>query len=161
MTTNPSGNSPVRNMNAYLRVRDAVAAIRFYSAAFGATEIFRLSEPSGRIGHAELQLGPAVLMVSDEFPEYGIHSPLAFNGTGCAMHLEVENVDETCNRAVAAGAKLVMAPADQFYGHRAAKLIDPFGHEWSLGQEIEKVAPEEMQRRYDAMFSQSESVAAG
>lgn len=141
----------------YLRVRGAAKAIEFYKQAFGATEKFRLTEPSGRIGHAELDFGPFVVMVSDEYPEYGIHGPEKFGGTGSSIHLHVEDVDRMTQQAVDAGAKLVMEPKDQFYGERAAKILDPFGHEWLLGSQIEEVTPEEMQRRYDAMFDGQES----
>ncbi|MDB5338095.1 MAG: Glyoxalase/bleomycin resistance protein/dioxygenase [Planctomycetaceae bacterium] len=136
---------------AYLRVRNAPTAIQFYCDVFGAREQFRLTEPSGRVGHAQLQLGPSVLMISDEYPEHGILSPLAFGGTGITIYMDVDNVDELTDRAVAAGAKLLMAPKDQFYGQRSAKFLDPFGHEWLLGHQIEDVSTEEMQRRFDEM----------
>ena len=151
MSAEVSARNRIREVYSYLRVRNADAAIRFYCEVFGAQEIFRLTEPGGRIGHAELQLGPAVLMISEEYPEYGIQSPLAFGGTGVTIHLHVDNVDELTDRAIAAGAKLVMPPKDQFYGERSAKVLDPFGHEWLLGHEIEKVSYEEMQRRFTAM----------
>jgi uncharacterized glyoxalase superfamily protein PhnB len=136
----------------YLRTRDGNAAIKFYKEAFGATEDFRLMEPGGRIGHAELKFGTMTVMVSDEYPEYGIHAPQAAVPTGSAVHLHVSDVDALAERAVKAGATLVMPPQDQFYGERTARLKDPFGHEWLLGQEIEKVPREEMQRRFHAMF---------
>lgn len=136
----------------YLRVKGAPAAIEFYKTVFGAKERFRLTEPSGRIGHVELDLGNIVLMLSEEFPEYGIFAPQAPGASGMAMHLHVDNADELAARAVAAGATLVREPADQFYGERGCLIRDPFGHEWMLGHEIEKVTPEEMQRRYTAMF---------
>lgn len=142
----------IRDVYAYLRVRGGAAAIEFYSQVFGAEEIFRLTEPTGRIGHAELRLGPAVLMLSDEYPEYGIHGPESFEGTGSGVHLHVEDVDALFDRAIAAGATVIMKPTDQFYGERSAKVRDPFGHEWLLGQHIEDVSHEEMQRRFDAMF---------
>jgi PhnB protein len=137
----------------YLIVRDANRAISFYLEAFGATELFRLVEPSGRIGHAELQLGSAVLMVCDEFPEYGMAGPQGEQFTGCTIHLHVDNADEMGARAVAAGAKMLMPPTDQFYGERSCRLRDPYGHTWLLGHSIEKVEPEEMQRRYTAMMA--------
>jgi PhnB protein len=124
-----------------------------YQRAFGVTELFRLVEPSGRIGHAEMQLGPAVLMVCDEFPEYGMVGPQREQFTGCTIHLHVDNADEICERAVAAGATMLMPPTDQFYGERSCRLRDPFGHAWLLGHSIEKLEPEEMQRRYTAMMA--------
>lgn len=137
----------------YLRVRDANAAIEFYKAAFGATEMFRLQEPGGRIGHAQLKFGSAVVMLSDEYPEYGIQGPQAMDGTGSSVHLHVQDVDAMTEQAKAAGANVIMEPKDQFYGERAAKLMDPFGHEWYLGSQIEDVSPEEMQRRFDEMMN--------
>ena len=136
----------------YLRLRRANEAIAFYRQAFGAEELFRLTEPSGRIGHAELKLGPYTLMLSDEFPEYDIGGPETIGGTSFQMHLHVDNADAVIARAVEAGATVVMKAADHFYGERSGRIRDPFGHEWSIGHEIEKVAPVEMQRRYDAMF---------
>ncbi|MGE0312774.1 MAG: VOC family protein [Lautropia sp.] len=143
----------IHEVFAYLRVADTIAAMRFYAEAFGATEIFRLAEPSGRIGHAEMRLGPAVLMLSDAFPEYGLLAPDGAGDIGSAIHLHVDDADRMAERAVAAGATLVMPPADQFYGERSCRLRDPFGHTWILGHEIEKLTHEEMQRRYDALFA--------
>tara|TARA_R110002073_G_scaffold131804_10_gene278536 strand:- start:1786 stop:2262 length:477 start_codon:yes stop_codon:yes gene_type:complete len=151
MTTNK-----IIDVFPYLRVRNANAAIEFYQSVFGATEEFRLAEPSGRIGHAQLKFGSYTVMISDEYPEYGIQGPEAFGGSGSSIHLHVTDVDAMTQRAVDAGAKLVMAPKDQFYGERAAKVLDPFGHEWLLGSTIEQVSSEEMQSRFTAMFETSE-----
>ncbi len=137
----------------YLRVKDAEAAIAFYVQAFGARELFRLSEPNGRIGHAELAIGNATLMLSDEYPEHDILGPQSLGGTGTSIHLHVVNADAVADRAVAAGATLVREPMDQFYGERSCSIRDPFGHEWSVGQEIEKVSHEEIQRRFTALCS--------
>ena len=142
----------IHEVYPYLRVRNAAAAIEFYQQAFGAVEMFRLAEPGGRIGHAELKFGTHTIMLSDEYPEYGIQGPEAFEGTGSSVHLHVEDVDAMTNQAVVAGAKLVMEPKDQFYGERSSKVLDPFGHEWLLGSHIEDVSHEEMQRRFNAMF---------
>lgn len=136
----------------YLRVRNAAAAIEFYAKAFGAKEKFRLVEPSGRIGHVELELGDITLMLSDEFPEYGIHGPETVGGTTMSIHLHVDDADAAIRRAVEAGATLVRAATDHFYGERSGTIRDPFGHEWLIGHSIEDVSPEEMQRRYTALF---------
>ena len=149
----PSKPNAIQEVFAYLRVSDAAAAIRFYTDAFGAVEQFRLTEPSGRIGHAEMRLGPAVLMLSDAYPEYGLNSPSEGQDTGCSIHLHVDDADALLGKAVSAGATTLMPPTDQFYGERSCRVRDPFGHAWLIGHEIEKVAPEEMQRRYDAMFA--------
>ena len=150
--THPAG-SAIHEVFAYLRVRDTNAAIAFYAKAFGATERFRLVEPSGRIGHAEMQLGPAVLMLSDAFPEYGLEAPAPGEQTFSAVHLHVDDADAMAGRAVAAGAEMLMPPTDQFYGERSCRVRDPFGHTWLIGHSIETVAPEEMQLRYTALMS--------
>ncbi len=142
----------IHEVFAYLTVHDCAAAIEFYKKVFEAEEIFRLTEPNGRIGHAQLKLGPTVLMLADEYPEYGIQGPRTLGGAGFRMHLHVDDADALVQRAVAAGAELVMAPRDQFYGERSGRVRDPFGHEWLIGHEIEKVSYEEMQRRYDEMM---------
>jgi uncharacterized glyoxalase superfamily protein PhnB len=141
----------VRELFAYLGVHDADAAIRFYAGAFGAREKFRLREPGGRIGHAELEFGATTLMLADEFPEYGLRGPLALGGSPVTIHLHVDNADEVIDRALRAGATLERPPRDEFYGERSGAIRDPFGHRWTIGHSIEEVAPEEMQRRYDAL----------
>jgi len=144
---------PVRDLFPYLCVRDASAAIDFYTRAFGAEESFRLTEPGGRVGHAELKLGPHVLMLAEEFPEYGIHAPAADAKLPFVIHLHVDDADETIRTAVRAGATVVRAAKDEFYGERSGRVRDPFGYEWLVGHALEQVAPEEMQRRYTALFT--------
>jgi uncharacterized glyoxalase superfamily protein PhnB len=142
----------VHELFAYLCVQDAAEAIEFYKKAFGAREKFRLAEPGGRIGHAELDLDGITLMLSDEFPEYGIRSPKAIGGTPVTIHLHVDNADEVIRRAAAAGAQIEIDPQDQFYGERSGAVRDPFGHRWNIGHSIESVSPEEMQRRYTELL---------
>ena len=142
----------VHELFAYLSVGDANKAIDFYCAAFGATEKFRLTEPSGRIGHAELDFNGVTLMLADEFPEYGFRAPPAIGGTPVTIHLHVDNADAVIQRAVDGGASLERPPTDEFYGERSGVVIDPFGHRWNIGHSIETVTPEEMQRRYTAMM---------
>ncbi len=142
----------IHEVFAYLRLHDAAQAIEFYTQAFGAKEKFRLAEPGGRIGHAELELGATTIMLSDEYPEMGIRGPLAIGGTSFMLHLHVDDADALIRRAVDAGATLIRPASDQFYGERSGTVRDPFGHEWIIGHEIEKVTPQEMQRRYDEMM---------
>lgn len=142
----------LRAVFPYLRVRGAARAIAFYCEVFGGREKFRLVEPSGRIGHAELELGAITLMVSEEYPEYDILGPRRPDPTGFALHLHVDDADALAARAVAAGATMLRAPTDQFYGERSCTIRDPFGHDWMIGHSIEDVPVEEMQRRYTAMF---------
>ncbi|MGH9723375.1 MAG: VOC family protein [Bryobacteraceae bacterium] len=142
----------VKEVFPYLRIRGAAEAIEFYKRAFGAEELFRLSEPTGRIGHAEIKIGPATIMLADEFPEYGFQGPQALGGTTFSIHLHVDNVDALMQQAKDAGATVLRELKNEFYGERSGSVRDPFGHEWLLGQHIEDVSTEEMQRRYDAMF---------
>ena len=143
----------IHEVFAYLRVKNAGKAIEFYSRAFEATEKFRLTEPSGRIGHAELDFGGTTIMLSEEYPELGCIGPETVGGTTVSIHLHVDNCDAMIEHAVAEGAQLVRAPSDAFYGERSGTVRDPFGHEWMIGHEIEKVEPEEMQRRYTEMMN--------
>lgn len=136
----------------YLCVADTASALRFYAEAFGAEEKFRLVEPSGRIGHAEMQLGPHILMLCDPFPEMDIRPPVQAGQAGVTLHLHVEDADAVVARAVAAGATLQRPVSDAFYGERGGAVVDPFGHRWLIGHSIEDVSPEEMQRRYTALF---------
>jgi PhnB protein len=143
----------IKEVFAYLSVNDATKAIEFYQKAFGAKEKYRLVEPgSGRIGHAELAFGGATVMLADEYPELNFRGPDKLGGTPVMLHLHVDNCDEVIERAVAAGAKLDRPPKDEFYGERSGTVIDPFGHRWSIGHSLEKVAPEEMQRRYEDLM---------
>lgn len=115
---NPSPNpASILNVLSYLRVRGAGHAIDFYRAAFGAVERFRLVEPSGRIGHAELQLGPSLLRLSEEFPEFGWFGPRGPHDDCAAIHLHVDDVDKMAERAVAAGAHMLKPPSDQNTPH--------------------------------------------
>jgi PhnB protein len=143
----------VHEVYPYLRVRGAADAIDFYKRAFDAQELSRLAEPSGRIGHAEIKIGNAVLMLADEYPEHGIVGPQALGGTTIAIHLHVDNVDAVMQQAADAGGTILRPLEDHFYGERSGTLRDPFGHEWLLGQQIESVSPEEMQKRYTALMA--------
>ena len=136
----------------YLCVKGAAQALDFYARAFGARETLRLNEPgSTRIGHAEIEIDGAGVMLADEFPEHGVVSPRSLGGTPVSLALQVSDVDRVVERAIAAGAKVLMPVADQFYGERSAKLEDPFGHHWHVSTTIENVSPAEMQRRYEAL----------
>jgi PhnB protein len=126
----------IKEVFPYLSVRGAADAIDFYTQVFGAEEVLRLSEPDGRVGHAELRFGPAIVMLADEFPELEIRSPLAFGGSGTTIHLHVDDVDRLAQRAERAGATVLRVPADQGHGERQCRLRDPFGHEWLLGQDL-------------------------
>jgi len=136
----------------YLIVRDAAKAIEFYSRALGARELYRLSEPSGKIGHAELLVGNGRLMLADEYPEAGALSPAAVGGTPVSLHLYVDDIDRVVESAVALGATLVRPVVLEFFGDRTGIILDPFGHRWQLATRVEEVSPSEMQRRWGAML---------
>ncbi len=131
----------------YLCVEGAGAAIEFYGTVFGATERMRMPAPDGRIGHAELQIGDSMIMLSDEYPEMGVRGPKTIGGTPVTMSIYVEDVDEVFDRAVKAGAKALSPVQNQFYGDRSGQFEDPFGHRWSVASHIEDVPPEEMAKR--------------
>ncbi len=135
----------------YLYIKDAASAIEFYKQAFAATELMRLAEPDGKIGHAEIMIGDSHIMLSDEFPDMGYRGPQSLGGSTVGIHLYVEDVDALAGQAVAAGAKLVKPLQDQFYGDRNGSLEDPFGHVWYISTHKEDVSPEEIQRRVAAM----------
>ena len=142
-------SSSENTLSPYIAVRGAAAAIDFYVAAFGAIERFRLVDPSdGRIGHAEIALGSAVMMLSDEYPDFGAHSPESIGGSPTKLHLYVEDVDAVFSRALAAGATELRPVKDQFHGDRSGLLEDPFGHQWFLASRKEDVSAEEMQLRW-------------
>jgi PhnB protein len=131
----------------YLHVDGAAEAIRFYEEVFGATERMRMPDPSGKIGHAELQLGDSVIMLADEYPDMGVRGPSAFGGSPVTISVYVEDVDEVFRKALDNGAKTVREVEDQFYGDRSGQFDDPFGHRWSVATHVEDVSPEEMERR--------------
>lgn len=135
----------------YLCLDNAAGAIDFYQRAFNARELMRLATPEGRIGHAELQIAGARIMLSDECPEMKSRSPQALGGSAVALHLYVEDVDAVAEQAIAAGVTVLSPVEDQFYGDRSCQLQDPFGHIWSIATHKEDIPPAEMERRVAAM----------
>jgi PhnB protein len=132
-----------------IAVNNGAQAIEFYKKAFGAVERYRLIDPeSGKIGHAELTINGALLMLSDEYPQFN-KTPESLGGVSAKYFVKCDDVDAAFARAVEAGAEVIFPLTTQFYGHRDGRVRDPFGHEWLLSQEVEKVSPEEMQRRWD------------
>ncbi len=138
----------------YLIVKNASGAIDFYKKAFGATELFRMPQPDGRIGHAEIKIGDSPIMLADEFPEMGFRSPQSLGGSPVSILIYVKNVDEVARRAVAEGAKEIKPVQNQFYGDRSGTFADPFGHVWTIATHIETVAPEELKNRAAAAQAQ-------
>jgi PhnB protein len=142
----------------YLIVNGAAAAIEFYKKAFGATELFRMDAPGGKIGHAEIQIGDSRIMLADEFPEMDARGPQSIGGTPVSIMLYVEDVDTVFNRAIAAGAKVKQPVQDKFYGDRSGNFVDPFGHVWTIATHKEDLSPSEIGKRAEAwMKTQSKS----
>jgi PhnB protein len=131
-------------LTPHLIVRDAARAIAFYEKAFGAQLLHKMLTPDGKVMHASLKVGDSMLMLNDEFPEWGALSPLSGGGAGVTLHLYLENVDGAFQRAVSAGADVKMPLMDQFWGDRYGIVGDPFGHKWSLATHIRDVSQEEM-----------------
>ena len=134
-------------LTPYLCIKGAAEAIDFYKKAFGATEVMRMAQPDGRVGHAELQFGDSKVMLADEFPDMDFRSPQAWGGSPVHLHLYVEDVDTVFKRAVSAGAKEVKPVQDQFYGDRLGTVADPYGHVWHVSTHKEDLSPEEIGRR--------------
>jgi PhnB protein len=145
------------SVTPYLVVREGARAIDFYKQAFGATEVSRMDTPDGKLGHAELKIGDSMIMLSDEM--MGNKSPQSLGGSAVSIFIYVEDVDSVFNRAVKAGAKSDMPPADMFWGDRYGKLTDPFGHLWGIATHIEDVAPAEMEKRAKEAMAQMASSA--
>ncbi len=139
----------------YLVCREASRAIEFYKKAFGAKERFRMVGPDGKIAHAELQVGNAIVMLGDEVPQIGATAPQTVGGTPVELFIYSENVDKAYAKAIAAGATSQQPPTDMFWGDRYCKFSDPFGHKWSIATHIEDVSPKEMKRRGDEVAKQT------
>ncbi len=140
-------------LTPYLCVKGAADALDFYKKAFGATEALRITGTDGSIGHAEIEVGGALIMLSDEWPEGGVFSPTTVGGTCVTLHLYVPDVDAVVARAVDAQAAVERAIQDQPYGDRSATLRDPFGHRWMVSTKLEDVSKEEMERRFGGAFT--------
>lgn len=140
----------------YLIVKDAAGAIEFYKKAFGATELMKLADAGGKVGHAEVKIGDSPVMLADEFPEIGAQSPQTLGGSPVSILLYVEDVDVLLEQAVAAGAKVLRPVKDQFYGDRSATVADPFGHVWTIATHKEDVPFEEIQRRFEESMKRQE-----
>jgi len=135
----------------YLHVNGAAQAIDFYTSVLGAKERMRMDGPDGKVGHAELELGDSVIMLSDEFPEMGASSPKTVGGTPVTVMVYVDDVDTVFDRAVKAGATSLRPVEDKFYGDRGGEFEDRWGHRWSIATHIEDVPPDEMARRVAAL----------
>jgi PhnB protein len=151
MATNPIPEG--YHITPYLAVDGAAEAIEYYKEVFGAKERVRMDAPDGKIGHAELEIGGSIVMLSDTFPQFAAKSPKQLGGTSVSIFMYVEDVDAVVKKAVDAGATITMEVADQFWGDRFGNVEDPFGHVWSLATHVEDVPPEEMAERAKAAMA--------
>ncbi len=134
----------LRHVTTYLVVKGASDAIEFYKKAFGAEELYRINNPDGRVGHAEIKIGDTTLYLSDEWAEMKVLSPETLNGNSVSMVVDVDDVDAAWGRAIGAGAKVERPIARAPYG-RGGWLVDPFGHRWNLQTPNPDFKPEDMQ----------------
>jgi PhnB protein len=142
----------------YICCKDAAGAIEFYKKGFGATESGDMwVDPSGRVGHAEIEVEGARIMLSDEHPEIDVVSPQTLGGTSSAIYLNVADVDAFTERAVAAGARMPRSPEDKDYGDRSATLVDPYGHRWLVATTRRDVTEAEVQKSMEAYRRGDES----
>ena len=141
------------SLNAYLAVDRATEAIEFYKRAFGAKERSRMPGPDGTIGHAELEIGDSIVMLSDPFPQSSYSPPNLLGGTTIGLLFYTEDVDATVQRAVDAGGTISMPVQDMFWGDRFGQVTDPFGHVWQIATHVEDVPPDEMEERAKAAMA--------
>ena len=137
----------------YLAVDDAAEAIEYYKTVFGAKERVRMDAPGGKIGHAELEIGDSLVMLSDALPQFSTRPPKELGGTSVSVFMYVEDVDAVVQQAVDAGATITMEVADQFWGDRMGSVTDPFGHSWSIATHVEDLTPEEIAERGKAAMA--------
>lgn len=138
----------------HLVIQGAAQAIEFYKKALGAKELRRAPDPSGKLMHAEIQIGDSRIFLNDEYPEMGALAPVSLKGSPVTIHLFVEDVDSLFQQAVNAGARVMMELADQFWGDRYGVITDPFGHHWSIASHVKDMTPEEMQKAAAAAMAQ-------
>lgn len=140
------------SVTPYLIVDGAAQAIEFYKKAFAAKLVLRMEQPGGKIGHAELKIGDAKIMLADECPEMKAYAPSRDGGTPISLYMYVKNVDKVVERAIANGAKVLRPVEDMFYGDRSGGIVDPFGHHWYVSTHIEDVSTRELKKRAAQMF---------
>ena len=148
----PTKPAIYHSITPYLTTADPAAAVEFYQSVFGAEQCLRLEGPDGMIVHAEIKIGDTRFMIGGEYPDMDIKGPGLLGGSPVLLYLYVDDLEATLAQAVAAGATVLVEPEDQFHGDRTAKMADPAGHIWMLGQVLEEVSDEEVTKRFNAMM---------
>jgi len=146
-------------LTPFFTVKNAIKAIQFYKSAFGAQERGVMKGPDGKVMHAELKIGDSIVMLADEFPEFGSLAPDSGGSTSMGLHIYVDNVDQAFDRAVKAGAKVEMPVDDQFWVDRYGRLKDPFGHKWSIATHVKDMSADEMKHSMDDAMSKMQKTA--
>jgi uncharacterized glyoxalase superfamily protein PhnB len=144
-TESERGRRPDVPLAPHLICKGAAEAIAFYEQAFGAEEMIRVPGRDGKLMHAAVMINGAMVMLVDENADMDMRGPASLGGTPVTIHLNVLDVDAAVERALGAGATLVMPVADQFWGDRFGMIRDPFGHSWSLATHQRDVSLEELQ----------------
>jgi PhnB protein len=146
----------MHRLTPHLVCAGAAKAIDFYKEAFGATELMRLPAPDGRLMHACVHINGSSVMLCDEFPEMDNRGPTSLKGTPVTLHLTVDDADAFADRAVKAGAKVIMPVADAFWGDRYGVVEDPFGHRWSIATPQRQVLGKDLEEAAKAAMSNPE-----
>lgn len=141
----------MRTVTPHLVCAGAGDALEFYQKAFDAVETSRIPGPDGKIMHASVKIGDSMVMLVDEFPEWGALGPRSLKGSPVTIHLQVEDADASFERAIAAGATVKHPMEDAFWGDRYGVLQDPFGHLWSIATHVRDVAPDEIRQAMQKM----------
>ena len=139
----------------HLICEGAAQAIEFYKKAFNAVEMCSMPGPGGKVMHAQVKIGNSIVMLADDFPEWGSIGPKALKGSPMVMHIYVEDVDKAYEQAVAAGGTAKMPPADMFWGDRYGIVVDPLGHSWSIATHKRDMTPEEMDAEMKKSMSEN------
>ena len=142
----------IHSVAGYMGIKNAAEAIDFYCTAFGAVEELRLSSPDGKIGHAKIRIGTSILMMSDEYPDFGALSPVSIGGSPVKFTIDTEDADQLFDHAVSCGCTVLRPVEDQFYGYRTGMVADPYGYSWFIQHKVEDLSPEEMQARWQEIM---------
>lgn len=141
----------MHTVTPHLVCSNAATAFDLYKRAFNAEELARAAAPDGKIMHGLIRIGDSMIMLVDEFPQWGSLGPAARGGSSVTMHLYVEDADKLFNQAVEAGCSVQMPMADMFWGDRYGVVKDPFGHSWAIATHMRDVSPEEIQQAISQM----------
>ena len=139
--------------------RDVSAEIDFCKATFGAVELVRRPGPDGTVAHALVTIGPAMVLIEGEWPTLASRAPQPDGSSPVVIYVYVEDVDTVVERAVAAGARVLLPVKNQFWGDRTGRIIDPAGHVWTISTRVEETSSAEREERWSGI-AQKDSLRA-